>query len=116
MIHPIKELLERWKRLRAQYGFRRSPVRTVSRLISWGVTCSCRRTATVRLQDGTYGFFCPPDGEVSASLFLPFVNATNLNWNTLEACFFPEQLLSMLGPTWESTHWWQAGSWVTRAA
>src|SRR5882724_8143015 len=49
MIHPIKELLEKWKRLRAQYGFRRSPVRTVSRLISWGVTCSCRRTATVRL-------------------------------------------------------------------
>ncbi len=50
MIHPIKELLEKWKRLRAQYGFRRSPVRTVSRLISWGVTCSCRRTATVRLK------------------------------------------------------------------
>src|SRR6267143_7173741 len=49
MIHPIKELLEKWKRLRAQYGFRRSPVRTVSRLISCGVTCSCRRTATVRL-------------------------------------------------------------------
>ena len=49
MIHPTKELLGKWRRLRAQYGFRRSPVRTVSRLILWGVTCSCRRTATARL-------------------------------------------------------------------
>ncbi len=49
MIHPVKELVGKWKRLSAQYGFGRAPIRTVSRLMSWRVKCSLQRTTIVRL-------------------------------------------------------------------
>lgn len=49
MDYLLGELVGKWKRLSAQYGFRRAPVRTVNRLLSWLVRCLSQRAVIVRL-------------------------------------------------------------------
>lgn len=49
MNYPLRKLIGKWKRLREQYGFRRAPIRSLNRLLSWRVRCSLQTTVIVRL-------------------------------------------------------------------
>jgi FkbM family methyltransferase len=50
MKSPLTNLRSKWQYLKSQHGFRRAPLLTAVRLISWMVRCSVKKTVTVNFR------------------------------------------------------------------
>jgi FkbM family methyltransferase len=61
MINPLKNLGSKWKFLKSQYGFRRAPMLTAIRLVSWLARCSLRRAAIINLRRWDVRMFLQPE-------------------------------------------------------
>ena len=56
----LKELENKWKRLRKEEGFRRAPALTFARMISWLARCLLQKAVIVNLRRWKVRMFLPP--------------------------------------------------------
>ena len=59
--NPLKNLGSKWEFLKTQHGFRRSPMRTAIRLISWTARCFVQKAVTVKLRRWDVRMLLPGD-------------------------------------------------------
>lgn len=59
--NPLVNLPSKWRFLKTQYGFRRAPLVTLARLISWTVRCFVQTTVTVNLRRWNVKMLLPGD-------------------------------------------------------
>jgi FkbM family methyltransferase len=68
----LKLLQERWKYLKAQESFRRAPLLTACRLISWQTRCLLQKPAVINLPEWNVRMFLPPEWRGIAKLVFAF--------------------------------------------
>jgi len=68
----IKLFKQRWKYLKAQESFRRAPLLTACRLISWMVRCLLQMPAVINLPEWNVRMFLPPEWRGIAKLVFAF--------------------------------------------
>jgi FkbM family methyltransferase len=68
----LRLLEERWKYLKAQEGFRRAPLLTACRLISWRTRCLLKKPAVINLPEWNVRMFLPPEWRGIAKLVFAF--------------------------------------------
>ena len=92
-----KELAMKWLWLKAQTGFRRAPIRTAFRFVSWGARCALRRQTITEIRKWNLRILLPAMWKGVEKLIFVFRENYESELNYLETILFPSKTFVDIG-------------------